>query len=174
LQKCDSRECGRAGLYPKNLKVYYRSGTTNAAFTDENCLLVNPNMIQMMEVISENEESFRNIIYHEVQHMFQRDCPCRKKQAYEQTGFCRREREASINPYYWLWVIEGCGVEREVLYGMFMAHAILHEEPDGDVQCNASLAWLSEEEKQYVLGRALSETVEYTQPICSMELAGEQ
>lgn len=114
---CESVEAANIGELDcilRNLKVYYRSGTTNAAFTDENCLLVNPNMIQMMEVISENEESFRNIIYHETQHMFQSDCPCRKEQEYEQTGFCRRMREAPISPYYWLWTLEGCAEKRVV------------------------------------------------------------
>ena len=114
---CESAEAANIGELDcilRNLKVYYRSGTTNAAFTDENCLLVNPNMIQMMEVISENEESFRNILYHETQHMFQSDCPCRKAQEYEQTGFCRRMQEASVSPYYWLWTLEGCAEKRVV------------------------------------------------------------
>ncbi len=113
-ENAEATSIGELDCILKNLKVYYRSGTTNAAFTDENCLLVNPNMIQMMEVISENEESFQNIIYHETQHMLQSDCPCRIEQEYVQTGFCRRIRDAVISPYYWLWTIEGCAEKRVV------------------------------------------------------------
>lgn len=114
IEDSTSEQLGELDCILSDLKVYYGTGVTNASFTDENCLLVNPNMIKMMEIIHENENSFRNVVAHESNHILQSDCPHRENEAYAQTGVSRKDENLAINPFFWLWSIEA-NAEKQVV-----------------------------------------------------------
>lgn len=90
-----------------NLKAYYSVGATSAAITDENCLLVNENIIKMVGIASDNENEYRNTLYHESKHIMQKDCPCYEKSEYIQTGTSIEIEGEETNPYLWYWCLEG-------------------------------------------------------------------
>lgn len=93
------------------LTIFYGTGVESAKVTTENALLVNPDMIRAMEITNNNENSFRNILYHETKHLEQVDCVDYKDYHYSQQGISRTTADLAVNPYQWLWSAEA-GAEK--------------------------------------------------------------
>lgn len=102
----DQAYLGEIDCLLNDLKVYERSGANNASFTNQNSLLVNPHMIEAMKIISNNDNSFRDIIRHETNHMLQSSCPCHDKDKVVTIGITKNNEDLAQNPYNWLWSTE--------------------------------------------------------------------
>ena len=96
------------------LTIFYDSGVSSARVTTENALIVNPTMINAMEITTGNDESYRNIIYHEASHLEQVSCIDHEHDLYNQQGVSRTTEEIEVNPYNWNWFTEGTAEKRAV------------------------------------------------------------
>lgn len=92
-----------------DLKIVQASGLSLAAVVMEtNVLYVNPPMIDVGKISSDNENAYRNTLYHEAKHLLQSDCPCYEGAVYRQTGTMRLPEGAdSLDPFRNFWLIEG-------------------------------------------------------------------
>jgi len=92
-----------------NLTIFEGVGVEAAKVTTENALLVNPSMIEAMRISSNQENTYRNIIYHETKHLEQSSCIDRENDKYYRQGLSLIENsdELLINPYNWTWSTEG-------------------------------------------------------------------
>lgn len=88
-----------------NLTMFFGTGTEAAKVTTEGALLVNEPMIRAMKVTTGNDDTYRNIIFHESKHLEQIDCVDRKDNIM-QHGISRSTDALDVNPYRWQWSTE--------------------------------------------------------------------
>ena len=110
LPKLSKAEQDRLNCLLGDLKIVRASGLSLAAVVMEtNVLYVNPPMIDVGQYASDNENAYRNTLYHEAKHLLQSDCPCYEGAAYRQTGTMRLPDGAdALDPFRNFWLIEGC------------------------------------------------------------------
>ena len=109
LLKLSQAEQDRLNCLLGDLKIVRASGLSLAAVVMEtNVLYVNPPMIDVGQYASDNENAYRNTLYHEAKHLLQSDCPCYREAAYRQTGTMRLPDGAdALDPFRSFWLIEG-------------------------------------------------------------------
>lgn len=109
LPKLSETEQTRLNCLLGDLKIVRASGLSLAAVVMEsNVLYVNPPMIDVGQYASDNENAYRNTLYHEAKHLLQSDCPCYDEAAYRQTGTMRLPDGAdALDPFRNFWLIEG-------------------------------------------------------------------
>ena len=90
-----------------DLKLYYGTGAENAKVTTERAMLINTAMIDTMTITTGLDDAYRDIIYHESKHLEQMDCPDRADADHIQQGISRTNNDLTINPYSWVWSVEG-------------------------------------------------------------------
>lgn len=109
LPKLSKAEQDRLNCLLGDLKIVRASGLSLAAVVMEtNVLYVNPPMIDVGQYASDNENAYRNTLYHEAKHLLQSDCPCYDGTSYRQTGTMRLPNGAdALDPFRNFWLIEG-------------------------------------------------------------------
>lgn len=109
LPKLSDAETARLNCLLNELKIVQGSGVSLAAVVSEtNVLYVNPPMIDAGEIMSANENTYRNTLYHEAKHLLQSDCPCYREAPYQQTGTMRiAGQEDKLDPFRTYWLLEG-------------------------------------------------------------------
>lgn len=109
LPKLSETEQARLNCLLGDLKIVRASGLSLAAVVMEtNVLYVNPPMIDVGQYASDNENAYRNTLYHEAKHLLQSDCPCYDGTSYRQTGTMRLPNGADqLDPFRNFWLIEG-------------------------------------------------------------------
>lgn len=109
LPKLSKAEQDRLNCLLGDLKIVRASGLSLAAVVMEtNVLYVNPPMIDVGQYASDNENAYRNTLYHEAKHLLQSDCPCYDGTSYRQTGTMRLPNGADqLDPFRNFWLIEG-------------------------------------------------------------------
>lgn len=90
------------------LKVFSDAQPNMAYMTKDNYLVINPDMINVLQMMNPDLDSYRNTIIHETMHIFQ--CACidmKNSNDYEMNyGNSYSWEELEINPLMWDWHIE--------------------------------------------------------------------
>lgn len=91
-----------------DLKIFKRSVTSNAFVSDDNCLIISPNMIEAMKIKdhSGNQNVSAATIAHETMHMLQKGCAHRNEIMYA-IGHSYKFEELEVNPLFLNWFYEG-------------------------------------------------------------------
>lgn len=89
-----------------NLKVL-RDNTSfsNAYVTDDDCLIISPNMLNFMDFMNQ-ENTFNQTVIHEIEHLFQKSCQDKINKETKQVGICTRYNDLEINPLFFDWFFE--------------------------------------------------------------------
>ncbi len=100
------------------LKVFVNATPDMAYVTDDNCLVIIPDMIGVLQIMNPDQDSFRDTIIHETMHIFQHAC-IDMKNAYDYEknyGNSYSWEELQINPLMWLWYIEASAEKNNTNY----------------------------------------------------------
>lgn len=90
-----------------SIRIFYNTGLSAAAITDDNILLINEPMIKMLEINAGNDDGLRHTIYHESKHFEQVNCNDYDNERYEYQGLSMVSDGITKNPYNWSWSTEG-------------------------------------------------------------------
>lgn len=89
-----------------NLKVLKdNTSFCNAYVTDDDCLLISPNMLNVMDLMN-SENTFEQTVTHEVEHLLQKSCQDDQEKNSKTIGICNRYDELDINPLFFDWFYE--------------------------------------------------------------------
>lgn len=91
-----------------NLKIFSKPFLSNASVSDDNCLLMNINMINTLEIkkTSKEQNVFEDTISHETIHLLQDCCIDNKKIKYR-IGNSYKFNNLEINSLFYNWFYEG-------------------------------------------------------------------
>lgn len=176
LPKLSQAEQDRLNCLLGDLKIVRASGLSLAAVVMEtNVLYINPPMIDVGQYASDNENAYRNTLYHEARHLLQSDCPCYQGAAYRQTGTMRLPDGAdALDPFRNFWLIEGSAEKAACNQtgDAPMSYSNLVGYVDS-LDLAALLNPLAEnsQAKDYLAQRAYSDSVLYLLPACDLASA---
>lgn len=106
------------------LRIFYSSGLSAAAISNNNILTINEPMVEMLEINGGNDkEGLKHTIYHEAKHLEQVSCNDYKNEEYELQGVSivrnniSNDVSSSVKrtPLDWTWVNEGTAEEKSAL-----------------------------------------------------------
>jgi hypothetical protein len=91
-----------------NLCILSGHGLSNAAVTDDGCMLIQPKLAENMKWLADNDQAVSIAYSHEVEHLFQKvSTEARQALGVERAyGFCRVFPDLDINPLYFNWFLE--------------------------------------------------------------------
>lgn len=91
-----------------HLKIFEAASPDMAFVTKDNCLVINPDMVSVLQIMYPNIDAYRNTIVHEVMHIFQDACvDVQKNNGFEDNyGLAYNWPDLKINPLMWEWFIE--------------------------------------------------------------------
>lgn len=92
-----------------NLKIFNQGSSVNNAFvTDDNCLVVSPNMMQIAKIMNGNETD-KDVIIHEINHLLQKGCNCdlnKNENLKRNFGFSYGFKNIKVNSLDFSWIYE--------------------------------------------------------------------
>lgn len=92
-----------------NLKIFSKATMTNAYVTDDDCLILCPDMIKTLTIrsTSEDQDVYKDTLCHETIHILQKSCQD-ELTSYYRIGSSYRFEELEVNPLFCNWFYEGC------------------------------------------------------------------
>ena len=90
-----------------DLKIFNKSSFNNAFVTNDNCLIMSPNMIDLTK-ININEDISYKVLVHEIIHLLQKGCNCEKNKnsLINNYGFCYSFEYSEMNSLDFSWFYE--------------------------------------------------------------------
>lgn len=101
-----------------DLKIFEKASPNNAYIID-NCLVINPKMINVLKIMNKNDETvFEKTEVHEIMHMFQSCCEDLKEtNTYETNyGICYSWEDLKVNTLMFKWFLEASAEKNMVNY----------------------------------------------------------
>lgn len=91
-----------------HLKIFEAASPDMAFVTKDNCLVISPDMVSVLQIMNPNIDAYSNTIVHEVMHIFQDACiDVQKINGFESNyGPAYYWPDLKINPLMWEWFIE--------------------------------------------------------------------
>lgn len=94
-----------------NLKMFSSPSTSNAYVNNDDCLVVSPNMLDVVQLMDQDRDAKRDVLIHEAKHLIQKSCEDNLKDNNIQVGVSREYGELSVNPLNWQWFYEASAEE---------------------------------------------------------------
>lgn len=90
-----------------DLKIFNKTSTNNAAITDDNCLMISPNMLELANKIN-GDGTETDVLIHEINHLLQKGCNCdaQKNDLIHNYGFSYSFKDSEINSLDFTWIYE--------------------------------------------------------------------
>ncbi|MGE5456625.1 MAG: hypothetical protein ACM3O4_05965 [Ignavibacteriales bacterium] len=103
LIDADKASCNLA-----HLKIFKAASPDMAFMTKDNCLVISPDMVSVLQIMNPNIDAYRNTIIHEVMHIFQDACiDVQKNNGFDTNyGPAYAWPNLKTNPLMWDWFIE--------------------------------------------------------------------
>lgn len=99
-----------------DLKMFINSSTaSNAYFTENLCLVLNPTMIEVFHSIDKKQNTEYNTLVHEIIHLIQYSSSDMNKENGIEVGICRKY-EDGVDSLYWSWLLEASAEKNMSLY----------------------------------------------------------
>lgn len=90
-----------------DLKIFNKTSTNNAAITDDNCLMISPNMLELANKIN-GRGTDTDVLIHEINHLLQKGCNCdvEKNNLIHNYGFSYSFKDSELNSLDFTWIYE--------------------------------------------------------------------
>lgn len=90
-----------------DLKIFNKTSTNNAAITDDNCLMISPNMLELANKIN-GDGTETDVLIHEINHLLEKGCNCdvQKNNLIHNYGFSYSFKDSEINSLDFTWIYE--------------------------------------------------------------------
>lgn len=89
-----------------NLKLFQDATPSNAYLSDDYCLIVNPEMMDILQMMTNSDtDAFKATIVHETMHILQIQSP--ESQLNQNVAVTYKWNDLKVNPLYFDWLCEG-------------------------------------------------------------------
>ncbi len=90
-----------------NLKIFSKNSGSNAFISVDNCLVVSPHMLNILEKMNKNTDAYKETIMHEAVHIIQRSCDDdEKNNPGKNIGISYKWVDFDVNPLDFNWFYE--------------------------------------------------------------------
>lgn len=115
----DSIDVNRIKCILGDLKILsQRSSFNNAFVTDDNCLVMSPNMLKVAQLIN-GEGTDKDVLIHEINHLLQKGCNCdlnKNSNLKRNFGFSYGFKNIGVNSLDFSWIYEASAEKNMVNY----------------------------------------------------------
>ncbi len=115
----DSIDVNRIKCILGDLKILsQRSSFNNAFVTDDNCLVISPNMLKVAQLIN-GEGTDKDVLIHEINHLLQKGCNCdlnKNSNLKRNFGFSYGFKNIGVNSLDFSWIYEASAEKNMVNY----------------------------------------------------------
>lgn len=98
-----------------NLKIFSKNSGSNAFISVDDCLVVSPHMLNILEKMNKNGDAYKKTIMHESIHLIQRSCDDDEKvNVGKNIGISYKWEDFDVNPLDFNWLYEASAEKCQV------------------------------------------------------------